>query len=163
LIVAPSFIVYETKPSPREFKMKKCSIIRDGYTEEGYAADEFAGYPGIHFKYRPFTVDEAEELLEESKPLTGKSLLILQANYLKDHLVSWNAADEKGIVTIDETNLRLLIPRQFFRILRIVCGHQPSDIDPNSTAAEQAEQLKKQVAHEKGDSQVVRVEQDLSN
>ena len=118
------------------------AFIDDGYTEQGYIASEPGQYPAIRFEFRRMTTSEAKQYQADLRRLPDQNdvfaLNELGARYLVTHLLSWDIMDSKGVVMpIAAAFLAHKIKREVFaRLLRIVSGQGPSDMDPEWNSVE---------------------------
>lgn len=125
----------------------RSDYINDGYTEEGY----IALVPGLHgelrFTFRPFLVEERSQvtagLREVKAELHNRKYAIEAAK----KVVAWNLTDSGGkAVEVKADNVYRLRPALFDRLIDIMLGMKPSDIDPLATPAKKDAAVEDQFA-----------------
>ena len=107
------------------------AYLPDGYTAKGYLAEVPRLYDALRFEYRPCPVDEGSEFLEAGYKLTPKQADARTAQFLSDHLVSWDLTGTDGqlLPIAPSTFLKGLFNRVVFkRLAQIVLdrGHLDS-------------------------------------
>lgn len=122
--------------------MKRCDFIPDdGYTFDGYIAPVDGLHGELRFSYRPFVAAEKSTLQHKVKMAADPTLYYADA--VAARLTAWSLVGPKGEgVLITPAAMRRVNPPLLDKLLNIVLGIDPSDIDPawseaakNETAA----------------------------
>lgn len=141
-------------------------FLEDGYTIDGYIDAMPLMYPDVRFTFRPMLEEEINRFSEAygAKPLDKYSGAVADA--LAERVKSWSIQNSKGsVVDISSANMKRLHPVLFKRLMGIVWGSAPSDVDPTWTDAQKLEhgiQVTKAQADEATVGQL-REESDLKN
>lgn len=107
------------------------AIIDDGWTERGYVAEAQGLHPACRFEYRPLLRQEAYQISREIDRAGADQYLPILARHLAAKLVSWDLTTRHGDkAPINEQTILRLRPRLFERLVEIVWGREPSDVDP---------------------------------
>jgi hypothetical protein len=72
-----------------------CVFIRDGWTLKGSVQAKTGWWPKISITYRPALPGPAYEFID-NPTRTGKGRLKVTCDFIRSHLVSWDAADADG-------------------------------------------------------------------
>ena len=112
------------------------AFIDDGYNEKGYIEALPGQYPAVRFTFRRMTTTEAKQYNVELRRLPDQNDIFamneLGAKYLASHVVTWDIRKANGeTVPIAVAFLAQRLKREVFgRLLQIVSGQAPSDMDP---------------------------------
>lgn len=114
--------------------------ISDGYTESAYVKGEDRVHGEFRFEFRPMLIEERSLLFSEAvERLPEDAKLKKRAAAVAVRIKSWSLLDAHGqAVGVDAGTLLRLKPPLFWRVLNIVMGLDPSDLD---TAAGDADTL----------------------
>jgi hypothetical protein len=112
------------------------AFIDDGYTLDGYIAENPGLYPAVEFQYRPMTRRETAvlegDIMRTRDAEAGETEA---AKVVARKLVSWNLVDRAGKpVPISADNLLRLQPVLGGTLLEIVRGRRASDRKPDQQA-----------------------------
>lgn len=107
------------------------NFIDDGYTQQGYIAE----VPGLHgplrFEFRPFLVEERAALFASLDKMSRDAYERKCGHAVADRLVAWDVTDRNGKpVEITGPNVLRLRPTVEDKLLSIMLGVKPTDIDP---------------------------------
>jgi hypothetical protein len=120
-------------------------VPNDGYNLPGFVDAREGINEAARFLYRPISADQqasytATLALLQDTP-TNPANFRKRAEIIRGRLVSWDLKDDKGApLTITAAELRKLSPELFWKVYGIVFGSVPTDIDPQWSEEEQAEE-----------------------
>ena len=114
------------------------SYIPDGYEEKAY----IEGVPGLHgplrFSYRPMRVEEGSEFYHGLNGLKPREAERHTAKMLASKIRTWSLRGRDDDALKVESKTVLGMQRRLFqRLLAIVIGSEPSDLDPEWSDDEQ--------------------------
>lgn len=124
---------------------KRSDYINDGYTEEGFVA----AVPGLHgelrFTFRPFTVEERAQVtngLRNVQPHLHNRKYAIEA---AKKITAWSLRDGADKpVEVKADTVYAIRPALFDRLIDILLGYKPSDIDPQWAEAKKDEAVEDQ-------------------
>lgn len=120
-------------------------LIEDGYTEDGYIAEEPRLHPALRFRYRPMLSAERAQAMREMeravKSPNAKQSEIVSARLMASRIEEWDLQNSQGeTVPITEEILLKVKPHLSNRLYAIVIlGTSPSDEDPEAISEKKPE------------------------
>ena len=110
-------------------------VIEDGLDQPGFIAEVVGLHPACNFTFRPVTPEAWEGFESEKEKRSAKNAEQARAmigEFLSKKIRSWDLTDSKGsVIPVSELACRKLRPILQFKLYRIVCGLEPTDINPN--------------------------------
>ena len=114
------------------------TYLRDGYTAKAFIKT----VPGLHgalrFEHRPLLVEERTAWMiqaEKSGPLEADKVT---ARVMASRLVVWDLRDKNGASVAKSADAILgLPPRMFQKLVGIIAGSEPTDLDEESVSKSQ--------------------------
>lgn len=129
------------------------AALEDGYTERGYVAAAPGQHPAVRFEFRRLTVEErrawARRVGRIRKDADDGEFDAMAAELVAQHVAWWDVTLPSGkTLEISEARIaRSLKPELTTRILEIVSGQRPSDLDPEWDAHQDAEEIEQAIGH----------------
>jgi hypothetical protein len=109
----------------------RSDYISDGYTEEGYIAEQPGMNGELRFTFRPFLIDERAVITNGAEKLDVAMRERKYAAAVASKLKSWTLLDGGGkLVEITPETVAHVNPPVLVRLTDIVMKMRPSDIDP---------------------------------
>ena len=163
-------------------KKRACGVIRDGSNRAAYIEGVETMFEPLRFTYRPLTNEESAnyqakadkiEATDKSPEAAGRAAQVYQ-RMMCDRIVSWdllefdeNNESDPGtpVDPKDYENIRRVVRRLQARIINIILGVSPSDVDPlwSEQAKREAERLRQRAREEGRTYGGVANEDDLKN
>lgn len=113
----------------------------DGYTQSSYIAAVPRLHDELRFAYRPVLIEERNELAALAQGPSRTSYARHAAALIAERLIEWNLRDAAADpLEVTATNILRLHPQLFQKLLDVVLGLSPSDIDP-TWSEEQTERI----------------------
>lgn len=113
-------------------------IEEDGYTEDGYIAEQPRLHPALRFRYRPLLSTERAQAMRDMeralKSPNAKQSEIVSARLMAERILEWDLRNGQGeVVPVTEEFLLKVKPVLSNRLYAIVIlGASPSDEDPEA-------------------------------
>lgn len=122
------------------------NFLDDGYTEKSF----IRGVPGLfgdlRFEFRPMRLDQRAPVLSKWNKLEADKQTAAMAQFVARQLVSWQLKTAKGHdVPVSAENLMRLRPALQERLVNIVLGIEPADLDGDATLADQSAQAEREL------------------
>ena len=120
-------------------------IEEDGYTEDGYIAEEPRLHPALRFRYRPMLSAERAQAMKEMdraiKSPNAKQSEIVSARLMASRIEEWDLQNSQGeVVPVTEEMLLKVKPHLSNRLYAIVVlGTSAPDEDPDSSSKKKRE------------------------
>lgn len=110
----------------------RSALIRDGFTQPGYIAEQQGLHGELRFAYRPMLPETLDNIEAHRRTKKGSDDTKVVIAAVAERLVSWNSCGSDGVADdITVENVRKLRWALLFRVYNIIAGSEPSDLDPN--------------------------------
>lgn len=107
------------------------NIIPDGYTEEGYIAEDVRLHGELRFSYRPMLAEDRDAIEKVARAGSAVQAHALYRKAVASRVTNWSEQDAHGVpVPINDANLKRMRPLLFDRLYNVVSGFRASDADP---------------------------------
>ena len=103
----------------------------DGASRQGYIQPIKGLYEAVRFTYRPMRPMQLGKLMTAVGKCGAEQdqSWLLQAQWLVQNLLEWDVKDGSTPVAVNADNFIALHPEAFLRIVNIITGREPSDIE----------------------------------
>lgn len=116
------------------------AFIQDGYTERAYLQSVALLYGPVRFSFRPMLAEDRADYVERSSRLRPREQTLRAAEVIEHHVLEWDIRDGRDhVVPITSQNILRLHPNLFNRMLWVVTGTEPWDLDPQQPTPQRTE------------------------
>ena len=116
------------------------AYIPDGYTTDGFIAEQPRLHPAARFVYRPCVSVENGIIDDAIRKATAARGEMIAAECCAGHLVSWDVVDEAGApLAVEAVKIVRLQPTLFSKLFGVIRGSRAGDIDPDNVDNRSAE------------------------
>lgn len=112
-------------------------VTDDGFSQPGFIEGVPGLYPDLRFTFRMMLRTDVADFFDKTGRVKAGQGEKIAANTMAEHISDWSMIDQdgdpvpiNGANMIRPNNKRALPTRLFNRLLGIITGMEPSDIDP---------------------------------